>query len=81
MSVYSRGAVGYHGEHVAQVYGEGLEVGVRQVVGPLALQGLGVVVNVHDAVLHLQLVVQVLGNPLRGVRVLPSAGGGADVYR
>lgn len=70
MFVLSRGAIGDHGEDVAQVDGEGFQVGVGQAVRLLLFQSLSVVVNVNDPVFHLQLVVQVLRDSLQRVRVL-----------
>lgn len=76
-----RWPVSNHSEHIAQVYAEGLQVWVRQAVRLLVSQGLSVVVNVDYAVLHLQLVVEVLRNALHGVRVLSLMRVGPDVCR
>lgn len=76
-----RGAVGDHRQDVAQVYGEGLQVRVGETVWLLLLQVLGAVVHVNDAVLHLQLVGEVLGDALHGVGVLALVGEGPDIYR
>lgn len=79
--VYSRWTVSYHCEDVAQVYGKGFKVGVREAVRLLSFQGLGIVVNMNYAIFHLQLVVQVLRNTLHGVWVLPFMRVRPDVYR
>lgn len=75
----SRGPVGDHGEYVAQINGEGLQVGVRQAAWLLLLQGFSVVIHVDDTILHLQLIVQVLRDVLHAVWVLPLTRAGADV--
>lgn len=65
--MYLRWPISYHGKDMTKVYGEGLQVWVREAVRLLLFQGLSVVVNMNDSILHLQLVVQVLRNALRGV--------------
>lgn len=81
MCVYSRWAVTYHCKDMAQVYSKGLKVGIREAVRLLLFQGLGIVVNMNYAILHLQLVIQVLRNTLHGVWVLPFMRERPYVYR
>ena len=77
----SRGPVGDHGEDMAEVNGEGLQVRVGQAAGLLLLQGLCVIVHINNAVLHLQCVVQIIRDALRSVWILPLLRAGAHVYR
>lgn len=76
-----RGAVGDHSQDVAQVYGEGFQVRVGQAVWILLPQVLVAVVHVNDAVLHLQLVAEVLGDALHGVGVLSFVRERPYIYR
>ena len=75
----SRGSVHDHGEDMAQVHREGLQVGVGEVPGLLLLQSLWAGVHTHNAVGHLQQVAQVLWDVLQGVGVLARPRAGADV--
>lgn len=76
-----RGAVGDHGQDVAQVYGEGLQVWVGEAVWLLLPQVFVAVVHVNDAVLHLHLVAEVLRDALHGVRVLSFVWERPNIYR
>lgn len=62
--MHLRWAVSYHCENMTQVNGKGLDVWVRKAVRVLLLKVFNVVVNMNYAILHLQLVVQVLGDTL-----------------
>lgn len=77
----SRGAVGDHGQDVAQVYSEGLQVWVGEAVWLLLPQILVAVVHVNDAVLHLHLVAEVLWDALHGVGVFSFVRERPYIYR
>lgn len=76
-----RGSVGDHGQDVAQVYGEGLQVWVGETVWLLLPKILVAVVHVNDPVLHLHLVAEVLWDALHGVGVFPFVWEGPYIYR
>lgn len=81
MSWRLRGAVSNHSQDVAQVYGEGLKVWVGEAVWLLLPQVFVAVVHVNDAVLHLHLVAEVLGDALHGVGVLSFVWERPYIYR
>lgn len=76
-----RGAICDESQDVAHVHGVGLQVGVGQAVGFLALQHLLVIVHEEDAPLHADQVAQVGGSIVQTVRVFLGQRGRVEVCK
>lgn len=76
-----RGAICDESQDVAHVHGVGLQVGVGQAVGLLALQHLLVIVHKENASLHANQVAQVGGSIIQAVRVFLGQRGRVEVCK
>lgn len=76
-----RGAISDESQDVAHVHCVGLQVGVGQAVGLLALQHLLVIVHKEDAPLHADQVAQVRGSIIQAVRVFLGQWGWVEVCK
>lgn len=76
-----RGTIRDKSQDVAHVHRVGLQVGVGQVVGLLALQHLLVVIHKEDAALHADQVAQVGGSIIQAIRVFLGRWGRVEVCK
>lgn len=76
-----RGAIRDKSQDVAHVHRVGLQVGVGQAVGLLALQHLLVIIHEEDAPLHADQVAQVRRSIIQAVRVFLGQWGRMEVCK
>lgn len=69
-----------HGEHMTHVNGKCFQVWIRQTAWFVHTQSFSVFIYINNAILHLHLIIEVIWNILRAVRVLSLTRAGTYIY-